>query len=248
MQQTKSIMGVCAAKQSRGRPQSPLVASAEAKSLQQKRPAPRENDFSRCWSVAPIWRDNVQVVGKAAWGRVCGRAKLLRRDAALPATKAAGLSANGATVGADEKGRSPPLTPSRDSVGDTFKLCPRVNAEISPLRRRPEGFAVALWTASHPQLSLLSFIETNLVGVPFVPKQQYKSINRSVHCEGDKGATAKPPCRSRRSEIPCNIKNKQLKNQHPKQEKRSDHCYANPQFFLPDGVLRAPHRAPEPRQ
>ena len=25
-----------------------------------KRPAPRENDFSRCWSVAPIWRDNVE--------------------------------------------------------------------------------------------------------------------------------------------------------------------------------------------
>ena len=104
-------------------------------SLQRKRPAPRENDFSRCWSVAPIWRDNVQVVGKAAWGRVCGRAKLLRRDAALPATKAAGLSAFsiiGLTVqqlgrcpkphqrcrlwtpqGADEKGRSPPLDPFR---------------------------------------------------------------------------------------------------------------------------------------
>ena len=30
---------------------------------------------------------------KAAWGRVCGRAKLLRRDASLPAAKAAGLSA-----------------------------------------------------------------------------------------------------------------------------------------------------------
>ena len=97
MQQTKSIMGVCAAKQSRGRPQSPLVASAEAKSLQQKRPAPRENDFSRCWSVAPIWRDNVEWVERAVWGRVCGRAKLLRRDAALPATKAAGLSAFGIT-------------------------------------------------------------------------------------------------------------------------------------------------------
>ena len=45
-------------------------------SLQQKRPAPR-NDFSRCWSVAPIWRDNVQVADKAAWGRSCGSAKLL---------------------------------------------------------------------------------------------------------------------------------------------------------------------------
>jgi hypothetical protein len=29
------------------------------------------------YSVAPIWRDNMQVVGKAAWGRICGCAKLL---------------------------------------------------------------------------------------------------------------------------------------------------------------------------
>ena len=32
------------------------------------------------WSgyvVAPIWRDNVQVVGRATWGRICGCAKLL---------------------------------------------------------------------------------------------------------------------------------------------------------------------------
>ena len=52
----------------------------------------------------------------------------------------------------------PPLTLSRDSVGDTFKLCPRVNAEISPLRRRPEGFAVALWTASPTLPCFLIFI------------------------------------------------------------------------------------------
>ena len=46
------------------------------------------------------------------------------------------------------------LDPSaRDSVGDFFMLCPRVYPGISPLRRRPEGFAIALWTASHPQLS-----------------------------------------------------------------------------------------------
>ena len=46
----------------------PLVASAEAKPL-------LVGKTSR--SVAPIWRDNVQVVDRAAWGRVCGRAKLL---------------------------------------------------------------------------------------------------------------------------------------------------------------------------
>ena len=49
----------------------------------------------------------------------------------------------------------PPLTLPRDSVGDTFRLCPRVYAGISRLRTRPEGFALALWTASHPHLSLL---------------------------------------------------------------------------------------------
>ena len=41
--------------------------------------------------VAPIWRDNAERVGRVTWGRVCGRAKLLRRDASLPATKAAPL-------------------------------------------------------------------------------------------------------------------------------------------------------------
>ncbi len=33
--------------------------------------------FSLPSAVAPIWRDNVQVVGRAAWGRSCGSAKLL---------------------------------------------------------------------------------------------------------------------------------------------------------------------------
>ena len=41
--------------------------------------------------VAPIWRDTAWLLERAAWGRVCGRAKLLRRDASLPATKAAPL-------------------------------------------------------------------------------------------------------------------------------------------------------------
>jgi len=29
------------------------------------------------YSVAPIWRDNVELMDKAAWGRSCGSAKLL---------------------------------------------------------------------------------------------------------------------------------------------------------------------------
>ena len=43
-------------------------------------PVFREEPFitgKNSYSVAPIWRDNMQVVGRAAWGRVCGRAKLL---------------------------------------------------------------------------------------------------------------------------------------------------------------------------
>ena len=53
----------------------PLVASADAIPLATQKTS--VGIVSRCWSVAPIWRDNVQGHGKAAWGRVCGRAKLL---------------------------------------------------------------------------------------------------------------------------------------------------------------------------
>ena len=42
-----------------------------------KKDQQQENHVSRCWSVAPLWRDNVRGVGKASWGRICGCAKLL---------------------------------------------------------------------------------------------------------------------------------------------------------------------------
>ena len=61
-------------KASKGRSESPLVASAEAKPLLAGKTSYGRK--SGC-SVAPIWRDNVQVVSRASWGRVCGRAKLL---------------------------------------------------------------------------------------------------------------------------------------------------------------------------
>ena len=61
-------------KVSKGRSESPLVASAEAKPLLAGKISYGRK--SGC-VVAPIWRDNVQVVGKAAWGRSCGSAKLL---------------------------------------------------------------------------------------------------------------------------------------------------------------------------
>ena len=63
----------CAAKGSRGRAESPLVASADAKSPAMKKTS--TGIVSRCWSVAPIWRDNVRVVGRASWVRICGRAQ-----------------------------------------------------------------------------------------------------------------------------------------------------------------------------
>ena len=51
------------AKQSRGRPQSPLVAPEGAKSL-----LAGKSSFGRktSYMVAPIWRDTAQMLGKAA--------------------------------------------------------------------------------------------------------------------------------------------------------------------------------------
>ena len=74
-------MGV-RAKESGGRPQSPLVASAEAKSL-----LAGKTSYGRksCCVVAPIWRDNAQVVGRAAWGAHLRMRKVTGRDASLPA-------------------------------------------------------------------------------------------------------------------------------------------------------------------
>ena len=66
---------VAAPKVSKGRSESPLVASAEAKS-----PAFREKPSiigKTSYMVAPIWRDTAQMLERAAWGRFCGSAKLL---------------------------------------------------------------------------------------------------------------------------------------------------------------------------
>ena len=165
-------MGVSAPKGSRGRSESPLVASAEAipllheKSSNHRRfpkgdrrlrlfslpfgrlrrgeiPAFREKPFTigkNSYSVAPIWRDNMQVVGRAAWGRVCGRAKLLAgtlrclhlcwrlpwdwSDAEQlgrcpkPHKGRCPLTLQGA----DEKGRSPPLDPFLAPQLERFSL------------------------------------------------------------------------------------------------------------------------------
>ncbi len=67
----------CSAKGRRGRPQSPRLASAEAKPLATKKTSIGKTNRFPYWLVALIWRDNVEVVGRAAGGRSCGSAKLL---------------------------------------------------------------------------------------------------------------------------------------------------------------------------
>ena len=67
--------------------------------------------------VAPIWRDNVQVVGRAAWGRSCGSAKLLAwtlRCLRL-LLSAFGILVTRETVGAlpQTPAEAPPLHPAR---------------------------------------------------------------------------------------------------------------------------------------
>ena len=94
--------------------------------------------------VAPIWRDNVQAVGRAAWGRSCGSAKLLagtlrclRLCWRLPwdwsdaeqlgrCPKPHKGRCPLTLQGADEKGRSPPLDPFRAIELVTLSYCVRV--------------------------------------------------------------------------------------------------------------------------
>ena len=88
--------------------------------------------------------------GRAAWRRVCGRAKLLagtlrclRLCWRLPwdwspaeqlgrCPKPHKGRCPLTLQGADEKGRSPPLTPPRDWVGRAFMLLPRAAFDATP--------------------------------------------------------------------------------------------------------------------
>ena len=58
LQRIKSSMDVFSPKGSRERAESPLVASADAKSPAMKKIS--TGIVSRCWSVAPIWRGNIE--------------------------------------------------------------------------------------------------------------------------------------------------------------------------------------------
>ena len=113
-------------KVSKGRSESPLVASAEAKPLLAGKTSYGRK--SGC-SVAPIWRDNVELRERAAWGRSCGSAKLLAGTLRclhlcwlLPLNWSPAEQLGRCPKphkgrcpltlqGADEKGRSPPLDP-----------------------------------------------------------------------------------------------------------------------------------------
>ena len=71
---------MAAPKGSRGRPQTSSVSIAPLSPPQRRNPLLAEKtSYSRksCSVVAPIWRDNVQAAGRAAWGRSCGSAKLV---------------------------------------------------------------------------------------------------------------------------------------------------------------------------
>ena len=85
---------------------------------------------------------------------------------------------SGRALPCTREGSSTLSTPiSRLSCAHLHTLCACL-CGISLLRERPEGFAVALWTASRPHLSLLSAIATFLVGVPFVP---YAALSTNKH-------------------------------------------------------------------
>ena len=62
-----------------------------------------------------------------------------------------------------------------------------------------DPFARFSWSHFH---ALPACLSTTHPHCPPYPQVTAKTSNRSVHCEGVKGAIAKPPCRSRRSEIP----------------------------------------------
>ncbi len=75
-------------KVSKGRSQTSSVLTALWSPPQRRNPCLRERSAmvgKTSRSVAPIWRDNVQVVDRAAWGARLRTRKVTGRDASLPA-------------------------------------------------------------------------------------------------------------------------------------------------------------------
>ena len=93
-------------------------------------------------SVAPIWRDNVQVVERAAWGARLRTREVTGRDASLPAPllSAFGILVARGTVGALPQ--TPPEAPPLDSARGNFPLDPFRAIELFSL---PYFFRVLLF-------------------------------------------------------------------------------------------------------
>ena len=75
-------------KGSRGRPQTSSVSIAPLSPPQRRNPLLAEKTgYGRksCNPVAPIWRDNVALRDRAAWGALLRERKVTGRDASLPA-------------------------------------------------------------------------------------------------------------------------------------------------------------------
>ena len=117
------------------------------------------------WSgyvVAPIWRDNVQVVGRAAWGRSCGSAKLL--------------------AGTLRCLRLCWRLPWNWSPVEQLGRCPKPHKGRCPLTPpkglRPSGlpFARLSWLLLHALPACLSFWRCDLVLFPF-PFNPHESLS-----------------------------------------------------------------------
>ena len=84
----KSRSMVVRPKGSRGRPQTSSVSIAPLSPPQRRNPLLAEKTgYGRksCNPVAPIWRDNVALRDRAAWGALLRERKVTGRDASLPA-------------------------------------------------------------------------------------------------------------------------------------------------------------------
>ena len=141
-QRAQSCMGVSVPKGSRGRSRNSSVSIAPSSPPQRRNPLlAGKSSYGRKTSnpVAPIWRDNVQVVDRASWGRICGCAKLLAGTLRClrlcwrlpwdwsPAEQLGRCpKPHKGAPPLDPARGNPPLTPPRDSVGLSSMLLPRV--------------------------------------------------------------------------------------------------------------------------
>ena len=81
-----------------------------------------------------------------------------------------------------------PLNPFAIELIFSFILLSRVNAGVSPLRRRPKGFPIALWKPSGCTLPYLTFCVKFLVCVLFVfPCNDKNQVTWEATAKGSRG-------------------------------------------------------------